>query len=199
MAHRHAESDTDDIRAVTRRLVELDEKPTAELAAMYEKLRGEPPRSWHRTHLLHALAYDIQEASFGGLSRRARRRMGELGRYAPAAWRGRLARAGMRGASDGEPAPPVSEAPTSDASRSLPKISDMGAPARVRSRDARLPPPGTVIVRVYDGREHRVVIGERTFEYEGHTYKSPTAVAKAITGGTQWNGFSFLGLSAEAK
>ena len=55
--------------------------------------------------------------------------------------------------------------------------------------------PGTVILREWGDRDHRVTVNaEGRFEYEGHTFKSLTAVARHITG-THWSGPLFFGLS----
>jgi hypothetical protein len=54
--------------------------------------------------------------------------------------------------------------------------------------------PGTVLVREFDEREHRVTAqADGSFEYEGRRYKSLSAVARHITG-TQWSGPKFFGL-----
>lgn len=54
--------------------------------------------------------------------------------------------------------------------------------------------PGTVLVREFDSREHRVTAQvDGTFEYEGRRYKSLSAVARHITG-TQWSGPLFFGI-----
>lgn len=55
--------------------------------------------------------------------------------------------------------------------------------------------PGTVLVREFDRREHRVTAqADGTFEYEGRRYKSLSAVARHITG-TQWSGPLFFGIT----
>jgi hypothetical protein len=45
-----------------------------------------------------------------------------------------------------------------------------------------LPPPGTVLVRPYKGQTLQVRVLPTGFAYEGKTYRSLSAVAKAITG-----------------
>jgi hypothetical protein len=196
-ARPHAESDTDAIRAVARKLVDLDEKDTASLVELYEQLRGEKPRSWHRSHLLKVLAYDVQEQAFGGLSRRARRRIRELGAQAPPAWRDRVARAGMGSAptavaSATQQPPPA--APALSVSQTI-DTADPRTSGTQGNRDARLPPSGTVIVRVYKRREHRVLVRDDSFEYDGQVFTSISAVAREITG-KQVNGFYFFQLVA---
>lgn len=60
-------------------------------------------------------------------------------------------------------------------------------------RDPRLPPPGSKLTRLYRGTEHRVLVLETGFEYQGQVYGSLSRIAKTITG-TTWNGFLFFGL-----
>ena len=57
---------------------------------------------------------------------------------------------------------------------------------------------GTQIVREYEGVLHRVMVVEGGFAWEGRTYPSLSAVAKAITG-TNWNGYRFFGLREKKK
>ena len=65
---------------------------------------------------------------------------------------------------------------------------------RARPRDFHFA-PGTVLLREWGEREHKVAVtAEGLFEYEGKTFKSLTAVARAITG-THWSGPLFFGLS----
>jgi hypothetical protein len=54
--------------------------------------------------------------------------------------------------------------------------------------------PGSVLVREWDGRLHRVMVLEEGFAWEGKTYRSLSKVAGAITGG-HWNGPRFFGLT----
>ncbi len=65
---------------------------------------------------------------------------------------------------------------------------------RARRQDLHFA-PGTVLLREWGEREHKVAVtAEGRFEYEGNTFKSLTAVARAITG-THWSGPLFFGLS----
>jgi hypothetical protein len=47
--------------------------------------------------------------------------------------------------------------------------------------------PGTVLVRDYHGQRHTVTVTEDGFEWQGTTYASLSAIARAITG-TAWSG-----------
>lgn len=58
--------------------------------------------------------------------------------------------------------------------------------------------PGTVLLREWGEREHRVTVNaDGHFEYEGHHFKSLTAVARHITG-QHWSGPLFFGLKGGA-
>lgn len=52
---------------------------------------------------------------------------------------------------------------------------------------------GSRLVREWQGTTHQVTVLEQGFAYAGQTYRSLSAVAKAITG-TQWSGPLFFGL-----
>src|SRR5919201_1546930 len=47
--------------------------------------------------------------------------------------------------------------------------------------------PGTVLVRDYQGQRHTVTVVTDGFEWQGATYLSLSAIARAITG-TAWSG-----------
>jgi Protein of unknown function (DUF2924) len=53
--------------------------------------------------------------------------------------------------------------------------------------------PGTVLVRDYDGQRHTVTVMADGFEWQGTTYASLSAIARAITG-TAWSGPRFFAL-----
>jgi hypothetical protein len=61
--------------------------------------------------------------------------------------------------------------------------------------DKRLPPPGSVITRIYKGQTFQVRVLVAGFEFAGTTYPSLSAVAKAITG-SHCNGFLFFNLTS---
>lgn len=76
----------------------------------------------------------------------------------------------------------------------LEKIGETGAVPHAREHHGERLLPGTVLSRMYDGVEHRVVVrGDKHFEYDGCRYKSLSAIARKITG-TQWSGPAFFGL-----
>jgi hypothetical protein len=54
--------------------------------------------------------------------------------------------------------------------------------------------PGTVLVRDYHGQRHTVTVTDHGFEWQGTTYASLSAVARAITG-MAWSGPRFFALA----
>ena len=55
--------------------------------------------------------------------------------------------------------------------------------------------PGTRLIREWQGRTHEVIVLEHGFQWKGETYRSLSAIARAITG-TRWNGHVFFGLKS---
>ncbi len=62
-------------------------------------------------------------------------------------------------------------------------------------RDPRLPQPGGVLTRTWQGVEHQVRILEHGFEYQGQTYTTLTAIARSITEGRATSGANFFDLN----
>ena len=54
--------------------------------------------------------------------------------------------------------------------------------------------PGTVLVRDYHGQRHTVTVAADGFNWQGTTYASLSAIARAITG-TAWSGPRFFALA----
>jgi hypothetical protein len=138
------------------------------LRDQYEQLFGEPPRCGHRVGLTRRIAWRMQASAEGDLSERARRRASEIADDAAL----RLH-------------PPRTFQPVS-----------VGHPGRKRhpSRDARLPPPGTLLTRCYQNKTITVQVLENAFEYEGQQFRSLSGIAEKVTG-TRWNGFLFFARS----
>lgn len=63
----------------------------------------------------------------------------------------------------------------------------------VRSRDSRLPAPGSTLTKTYHGKTIEVKVLENGFEYKGKVYKSISRVAMTITK-RQISGYVFFGL-----
>jgi len=133
---------------------------------------GEETRSCNKQYLFRRLCWRVQELQFSGLSERAKARIAELNKdddlrfLPPRTW---------------TPSAIAAPAPTSR------------QPGYI-VRDPRLPSPGSVITREYHGREIRVAVLEKGFEWEGRPYRSLSAVAHAVTG-QKWNGLLFMGLT----
>lgn len=53
--------------------------------------------------------------------------------------------------------------------------------------------PGTRLLREWQGTTHEVRVLDAGFDYAGQTYKSLSAIARAITG-TPWSGPLFFGI-----
>ena len=108
------------------------------------------------------------------------------------------------GVPDAAAAPPTTNAVeaaapagTKKATAAAPKVKGTRTDAK-RDRDPRLPPPGTVIEREYDGKTIRVKIIDDGFEYRGKTYRSLSAIAREVTN-VSWNGWLFFKLIPYAK
>ena len=54
--------------------------------------------------------------------------------------------------------------------------------------------PGTVLIREHQGVQHRLMVLDEGYAWQGRTFASVSSAAKAITG-TNWNGNTFFGLS----
>lgn len=164
-------------------LAELETMNVPALAAKYRELYGEPTRSRNRNYLKKRLAWRIEANFQGGLSQGAIARIQELGDQLSERWQMRLQQPANEAAaaSDGASSP---EAP--------PTI------VAAKPRDPRVPPPGTVLRRVFDGKTHEVTVCVEDFEYAGARYKTLSAIATEIAG-TRWNGFLFFGLNKRGE
>src|ERR1700730_15043224 len=58
--------------------------------------------------------------------------------------------------------------------------------------------PGSVLVREWKGRSHRVMVLADGFAYDGKTFGNLSEIAVLITG-TRWNGPRFFGLRSKAQ
>jgi hypothetical protein len=159
---------------VSQQLAALSGMGVSALRQKYLEVFGEPSRSGNKAYLFKKLAWRIQSLAEGGLSERAKRRAEELARDADVRTT--------------VPRPPRA---TADAAA---RTVVLAAPTSGEGRD-RLPIPGTVLARTYRGKHVAVTVLEGgTFEFEGQTYKSLSAIAKAVTG-SHWNGYLFFGLT----
>jgi hypothetical protein len=138
-----------------------------ELRGRYAETFGERTNANNRVWLIRRIAWRLQAQAEGDLSERARRRAEELANDAD-----------LRLSPPKTPTEPVAAERTTTSVLSF-------------NGDSRLPPPGTVIVRPYKGENLEVMVLADGFEFEGQTYRSLSAVAKAITG-QHCNGFAFF-------
>jgi hypothetical protein len=58
--------------------------------------------------------------------------------------------------------------------------------------------PGSVLVREWKGKTHRVMVLAEGFAYDGNTFGNLSEIAVLITG-TRWNGPRFFGLRSKAE
>ena len=150
---------------------ELDEFSVKQLQGKYHEVFSEPTRHHHRAWLVKRIAWRIQALAEGDLSDRARRRAEELANDA-------------------------------DLRITIPKAKPATAPEfRTRTvrlpterTDERLPLPGTILTREYKGRVLHVRVLDNGLEWDGQSYASLSAVAKAITG-SHVNGYHFFRLT----
>ncbi len=153
------------------RLAALERMPLASLRAQWDQVFGSsaPPKA--ANYLRARLAAAIQEAERPELVAEVRARLRALA-TSPTAAR-----------------PLV---------RTKPAIRTPRATrAALPGRDPRLPPIGTVLRRRWNGVDHEVHVASNGFRWNGSTFDSLSAVAKAMTG-TKWNGFRFFQLDQQA-
>ena len=160
--------------SVDAQLEALTTMTVIQLRARYAEVLGEETKSGNRQWLYRRVAWRIQAIAFGGLSERARQRAAELARDADVRVQAPRAIAPQR--------------PTNASNRVLTMSGKV-----VATSDSRLPPPGSVLRRMWKNVEHEVTVLPTGFEYRGATYRSLSAVATAITG-SHWNGYGFFGL-----
>ena len=144
----------------------------SELRVRFAAVFGAPTPSHNKVWLVNRIAWRLQAQAAGDLSERARRRAAEL-----------AADADLRLS-----APPAD----ADGANHHPSVT-----VRVPVDD-RLPKPGTILSRRYKGRTLQVEVLDHGFACEGKTYRSLSAVAKAVTG-SHCSGHFFFGLTRKGK
>ena len=145
------------------RIMALKEASLEALKAQYAAVFGkETPCSNNKTFLWRKIAYRLQELEYGGFSTPTQKRINDLiERYDPV---------------------------NNNMLRPETTNSDKNNKAE---RDKRLPIPGAIIRKEYKGKLLEVKVLEKGFEYDGKTYRTLSAVAKAVTG-DHWNGYLFF-------
>ena len=151
-------------------LAALKRLSVSQLQARHAELFGETTTARHKTWLIRRLAWRLQALAEGDLSERARQHAAELARDA-----------------DLRLQPPQGTTATA--------LHGGGQPPVGRgSANHRLPPPGTILTRLYKGQTLQVQVLEQGFAFNGQVYRSLSAVAKAITG-AHYNGYLFFRLN----
>ena len=154
---------------IAKEVAALQRLTTKELRARYTEVFGEATHANNKAWLVKRIAWRLQAQAEGDLSERARQRAAELANEA-----------------DLRLSPPKVPVGVASAERTTTDV--------LRGRgDGRLPPPGTVITRVYKGETLQVQVLADGFEFEGQVYGSLSALATAITG-QHLNGFAFFRL-----
>jgi hypothetical protein len=151
---------------VVKQIADLTRMTVGQLREVYAEKFGEQTKSRNKQWLLKRIAWRIQELAEGGLSERAKKRAEELARDA-----------------DLRLHPPKNH------------VAPAAAPLETPKRDVRLPAAGTELKRIFNDKEHVVLVGESGFRYLEKEYRSLSAIAKEISG-TAWNGFGFFHLLA---
>lgn len=158
--------------SISSQILSLQKMTVGQLQKKWLDLYGEPTRSCNRQFLWRRLAWRVQELAYGGLSDRAKARLAELNcdnqtRFLPPRnWNPHV--------------------PSAQGQKVTIGASQVRGP--------RLLDLGTVITRQYRGQDIKVTTFEKGFDWEGQTYRSLSAVARAVTG-QKWNGWLFFGLT----
>ena len=154
---------------VATEIAALPRLRVSELRARFAAVCGEPTLSHNKVWLVKRIAWRLQALAEGDLSERARSRVAEL-----------VAAADLR-----------LSAPRADTTPSDSVLAQ--APTLRMPADDRLR-PGTILTRRYKGRTLQVEVLDHGFAFEGQTYHSLSAVAKAVTG-SHCSGHFFFGLT----
>ncbi len=156
---------------VAKEVARLQKMTCGELREQFAKVTGETTNAKNRKWLVRRIVWRMQANVEGGLSAERSIALREL--------------------ADGADLRVTSPA-------RLPADADKRTIIRSPHRCAIMttPLPGTLITRVYKGRELRVRVLANGFEYDGEFYKSLRAVAKKITG-SHWSGNKFFNLNCK--
>ena len=85
-----------------------------------------------------------------------------------------------------------------EARKAIKDIADGKSVGRVPKRQKTNLQPGTRLLRDWRGERYEVIVQKDAFLYDGKTYRSLSAVARAITG-AHWSGNRFFGLTGKHK
>ncbi len=147
----------------------LSRMTVGELRDKYLEVFGEETRSYHKEFLRKRIAWRIQALAEGDLSERARRRAEELANDADLRTR--------------SPRDPVASGSAEVKART--------ATSRISpSHDPRLPLPGTLLAREFQGRDIVVKVLDNGFEFDDGRYKSPSQPSPRRSPGASGTGSS---------
>ena len=149
----------------------LQRMTVGQLREKFEATWGEPTKTRNKQWLVKRIAWKMQANIEGDISERARRRAAELAR-----------------GTDIRTTAPKATKPISKPVGNT--VTGFVQP----EEDNRLPPPKSVLERVYKGEKILVLVLENGFEYGGVIFKTLSAVAKKITG-QHCNGYHFFNLN----
>jgi hypothetical protein len=156
---------------------DLPKMNARQLQAVHRELFGAEHPIANCQHLRRKIAWHVQALKDGGLPESVRQ-------YAIAIARGTELRLRM----------------SENASRRQAgvRLEETATTTVVQTLDARLPMPGSLIVKKYKTQTVVVKVLNEGFEYDGRRFTSLSAIAGEITG-TRWNGFAFFGLEKEDR
>jgi len=158
--------------ALFKEIEDLERMSVPQLRERHVAAFGEETRSFNKDFLRKRIAWRLQAIAYGDLSERARQRAADLANDADLRVR----------------------APAEIPRPALAGVVRSTVVSTVRSsHDPRVPLPGALLVREFDGQTIVAKVLDRGFEYEGKVYKSLSAIAREATG-TNWNGYQFFGL-----
>jgi len=156
---------------INKEVALLQRMTVRQLREKFEVTWGEPTNTRNTQWLVKRIAWKMQVNIEGDISERARRRAVEL----------------ARGADIRTTAPKAIKPLSQPAADTVTGFVQPDA-------DNRLPPPKSVLERIYKGEKILALVLENGFEYEGAIYKTLSAVAKKITG-QHCNGYHFFKLN----
>jgi hypothetical protein len=162
--------------SVLMQIEQLRQASVARLREKHRELFGEEARSRHREQLFRRIAWRLQALSEGDLSERARKRAQEIARDAD-----------LR-----------TVAPSDFLAFQSGRVQTVASGGRSCKQDRRLPLPGTVLHRKFQGRDILVEVLGEGFRYQNRHYRSLSAIANEVTG-TRWNGLAFFGLIPSSR
>jgi hypothetical protein len=157
---------------VAKEVARLQKMTCGELRDQFAEVTGETTNAKNRKWLIRRIIWRMQANVEGGLSEQAISRIRELADGA-----------------DLRVTAPAARQLSADTAKSTKRVA-------TGSFSAAGPLPGTLITRVYKGRELRVRVTTKGFEFEGELFRSLSAVAKHVTG-SHWSGNRFFKLDQQ--